>query len=367
MRIRLQWIASSLAALILVLLPPSAFAHGNSDPVCTTAGQQADVVAARADLQRTPDVLAMRLHLADLLLNAGCFDEAIHVLEAGEASNPRNSDLQYRLTRARSMLKEKDYFEGIDQAEAAARLRRDTLRCTQLGDIDACDSALSVQPNNADLMLARGNALLKANRADEAIAAYTQAAQLAPNNAGIAAKLHAAQSQRQENQNRCMEGSGDAGLRACQSLLVKGAANEFDITVRIAILQQSTNQAAQALDSYIAANTLRPGDKSVALATLALLDSTQRKDPIALAVRGSSLLTLGRASEAVEPLRQAYALAPNLPGLDKQLAAAAAQTRDAQTRVAAARPVAEATAEKVVAITPRRTSFSNLEPASRSN
>jgi hypothetical protein len=36
---------------------PVVSAHGNSDAVCTTAGQQAEVVAARSDLQRTPDVL----------------------------------------------------------------------------------------------------------------------------------------------------------------------------------------------------------------------------------------------------------------------------------------------------------------------
>jgi tetratricopeptide (TPR) repeat protein len=367
MRIRIQWIASNLAALSLLLLPPNAFAHGDSDPVCSTAGQQPEIVAARSDLQRAPDALPRRLHLADLLLNAGCFDEATHVLEAGEASNPRNSDLQYRLTRARSMEKEKEYFEGIDQAEAAARLRRNVLRCTQLGDLDACDSALSIQPGNADIALAKGNALLKVNRIDDAIAAYTQAEQLAPGNTAIAARLQVAQAQHQANQTRCTEGVGDAALQACQSLLVKGAANEFDITVRVAILQQSTNQLAQALDSYIAANSLRPGDKSVALATLALLDSTQRKDPIALAARGDSLLTLGRGSEAVAPLRQAYALAPSLPGIEKKLAAAEAQARESQPRVAARYPVPDSNEKAAAAPAPRRTSFSNVQPPSRSN
>src|SRR5580704_15809171 len=180
MRFRIHSFVAGVAAVSLMLVAPSAFAHGNSDPVCATAGQLPDVVAARSDLQSTPDVLSKRLHLADLLVNAGCFDEAIHVLEAGEASNPRSSDLQFRLTRARSMMKEKEYFEGIDQAEAAARLRRNVLRCTQLSDIEACDAVLSIQPNNADIVLAKGQALSKAGRNDDAIAAYTQAAQLAP-------------------------------------------------------------------------------------------------------------------------------------------------------------------------------------------
>ncbi|HWW22186.1 MAG TPA: tetratricopeptide repeat protein [Steroidobacteraceae bacterium] len=366
MRIRLSLIAGSVSAAWLMWAAPAASAHGDSDPVCTTAGQLPDVVAARSDLQRTPDVLTERLHLADLLVNAGCFDEAIHVLEAGQASNPRSTDLQYRLTRARSMMKEKEYFEGIDQAEAAARLRRNVLRCTQLSDLEACDAVLSVQPGNADIVLAKGNALSKAGRLDDAVAAYTQAAQLAPGNTAITAKLQQTQAQRQASRSRCTDGTGEAALQACQSILVKGASNEFDLTLRIANLQQSTNQVPQSLDSYIAANALRPGDKSVALAILALLDSTQRKDAIALAARGSALLTLGRPTEAVAPLRQAYALAPTWPDIAKQLAAAEALSKESQPHAVAR--AAETNSLRVSeAPAPRRTSYSNLQPASRAN
>jgi tetratricopeptide (TPR) repeat protein len=130
---------------------------------------------------------------------------------------------------------------------------------------------------------------------------------------------------------RCIDGDGDAALQACKSVLVKGAPNEFETTVRIALLQQSTNQASQALDSYIAANSLRHGDKGVALAVLALLQSTQRKDAIALAARGSSLVTLGRAHEALASLRQAKALQPELPDLDQQIKAAEALARTEST------------------------------------
>jgi tetratricopeptide (TPR) repeat protein len=366
MRIWLSSIALGLSAAWLMFASPVASAHGNSDPVCTTAGQQPEVVGARSDLQKAPDVLSKRLHLADLLVNAGCFDEAIHVLEAGEAGNPRSSDLQFRLTRARSMMKEKEYFEGIDQAEAAARLRRNVLRCTQLSDVEACDAVLSIQPNNADIVLGKGNALSKAGRNDDAIAAYTLAAQLAPNNTAVTAKLQQAQAQRQANQGRCMDGTGDAALQACQAILVKGASNEFDLTVRIANLQQATNQVPQSLDSYIAANGLRPGDRSVALAILPLLDSTGRKDAIALAARGSALLTLGRPVEAVIPLRQAYAMAPTWPDIGKQLAAAEALAKESQPRVATRPEVPERVAEAPAPV-PRRTSYSNLQPASRAN
>ena len=153
-------------------------------------------------------------------------------------------------------------------------------------------------------------------------------------------------------------------------MLIKGAPNEFEITVRMALLQQSSNQASQALDSYIAANSLRHGDKGVALAMLALLQSTQRKDAIALAARGSSLVTLGRAHEALGPLRQAKALEPELPDIDQQIKTAEALARTESTvhkeherpaQVAAVSAAAEAT------VGPEPQNFSNVAEATRSN
>jgi tetratricopeptide (TPR) repeat protein len=153
-------------------------------------------------------------------------------------------------------------------------------------------------------------------------------------------------------------------------VLVKGAPNEFEITVRIAALQQSTNQASQALDSYIAANSLRHGDKGVALAILALLQSTQRKDAIALAARGSSLVTLGRAHEALAPLRQAKALEPELPDIDQQIKSAEALARTEPTvhkEKEKERPIQVAAVNVEVETTPEPEHFSNVAEATRSN
>ena len=187
----------------------------------------------------------------NLLEKAGCFAEAVHFLEEGKKYNPYNPTLAFSLRRAHSKLEEERYREG--------------------------------------------DALAKAHRPAEATKAYIRASELEPNDTALAGKLQALKSQRQALMKRCTDGDGDAALQACESVLVKGAPNEFEITVRIALLQQGTNQASRALDSYIAANSLRHGDKGVALAILALLQSTSRKDAIALAARGSSLVTLGRA------------------------------------------------------------------------
>jgi tetratricopeptide (TPR) repeat protein len=365
---RLARIIPSLAALLLLtLLASSRVAVAASESTCVNGGQHnPDIAAGKTELQRSPTRLGKRMELANLLEKAGCYDEAVHLLEEGQKYNPFNPTLLFSLRRARNMVKEEHYFEGIDQAEAGARLSRKTERCTREGEIAACDEVLSQQPNNTKILIAKGDALVKAHRPAEASKAYIRASELTPNDTALTGKLQALQSQHQALSKRCADGDGDAALQACKSVLVKGAPNEFETTVRIALLQQSTNQASQALDSYIAANSLRHGDKGVALAILALLQSTQRKDAIALAAQGSSLITLGRAHEALAPLRQAKALEPELPDIDQQIKTAEALARTEST-VHKERPtqVAAVSAEAEAMVEPQN--FSNVAEATRSN
>jgi tetratricopeptide (TPR) repeat protein len=345
----------------------TALAQGSKNAACAPAVlQREDIVAARSALEKTPAVPARRIALSDLLVQAECYNEAIHVLEDGEALNPRNVLLQSHLSQARSMVREEQYFAGLDDAEASARLARGKLRCTRLNDVAACDEVLNLQPRNLDMLLAKGDALTKVNRNDEAAATYARAAQVAPDNAAIAARLQSLQAQRQDSLKRCMSGQGERALQACIASLVKGAPNEFDLTQRIAILQQSTSQPALALESYITANSLRPGDKSVALAILALLNITQRSDAVALAAKGSSLMTLGRAIEAVAPLRQANLLAPGMPDIVKLLASAETLSRkEAARRKDSQAVVTKGTVDAATSQTAR--TFSNAAPPTKSN
>jgi tetratricopeptide (TPR) repeat protein len=365
---RLARIVPSVAALLLLtLLASSRVAVAASESTCVNGGQQNPGIAAgKTALQRSPTQLEKRLELANLLEKAGCYDEAVHLLEEGQKYNPFNPTLLFSLRRARNMVKEEHYLEGIDQAEASARLNRKMERCTREGEVAACDEVLSQQPNNTKILIAKGDALVKAHRPAEALKAYIRARELAPNNIALTGKLQTLQSQHQALLKRCTDGDGDAALQACKSVLVKGAPNEFETTVRIALLQQSTNQASQALDSYIAANSLRHGDKGVALAILALLQSTQRKDAIALAARGSSLLTLGRADEALAALRQAKALEPELPDIDQQIKTAGTLVRTEST-VHKERPMQVAAVGAETEAVPEPQNFSNVAEATRSN
>src|SRR5580658_8072909 len=110
---------TSLALMSLSLLALQAPARA-SDPMCASASQRPEVAAASAELEGTPDALGKRIKLSDLLSEARCYADAIHVLEAGEPLHPHNSELQYRLNRLRSMVKENSYFDSIDRAAASA-------------------------------------------------------------------------------------------------------------------------------------------------------------------------------------------------------------------------------------------------------
>jgi predicted Zn-dependent protease len=330
------------------------------------------VVAAKAALAATPESLAARIKLADALIEANCYDDAVHTLEAGEAIHPRNSELTAKLRTTRSLVSEQHYFEGMEQAEVAARVSRNLLRCSKLGDINACDDALKLKPNDPDILLAKGDALLQASKPADAELIYRKAKQVAPDNPKITAQLAAAQAQRQAFLSSCQKSDGDTALQACQAALQRGADDEFAVHSRMAQLYQQRNQPAPALASYIAADALKRGDRSVALGIVALTDANPRKDAVALAARGSALLTLKRGTEALASLRQAQGLAPAMPDLRAHIAnAQALANAEAKQRVAAPATgsltsVQVAQANELTAAARART-YSNAAEASRSN
>ena len=112
-------VPSAAALLLLTLLASSRVAIAAPESTCVNGGQENKEIAARKTvLQRSPTLLGTRIELAALFEKAGCYDEAVHVLEEGQNYNPLNPSLQFNLRRARSMVKEEHHLEGVDQAEA---------------------------------------------------------------------------------------------------------------------------------------------------------------------------------------------------------------------------------------------------------
>jgi cytochrome c-type biogenesis protein CcmH/NrfG len=76
---------------------------------------------------------------------------------------------------------------------AEATLKRDTTRCRAYSDIDACYNAVRWHPGDPALLVALGDALVRAKRPADALRNYHRAASLAPNMHGLAAKISAAE------------------------------------------------------------------------------------------------------------------------------------------------------------------------------
>jgi tetratricopeptide (TPR) repeat protein len=305
---------------------------GHAGASCQIDSLPKTVTDSWAALKRSPDDLERQLAVADGLIDQGCYKEAVPVLEAGLAQRPRSSELQSRLRAARSMLNEEHFFEGLGTAQEAARLQHSVMRCTKLSDVSACDDALHIKPDDPQLVIAKGDALAQGGRPADAILIYLHAAGLLPSDDGVKSKLAAAESQREALVSQCEGNADTAAADACQAALLRGSQDEFALLRRRGILLQSLDKPEQALDAFIAANVLKQNDKSVALAIVALTDSTGRRDAMALAARGSSLLAVGRATEGLQALRQAEALAPALPKIKTQVAQAEQAAREEAKR-----------------------------------
>jgi hypothetical protein len=351
------------ACLLLCAGPAPAQAHDGGG-VCE--GNAPGVTAARAALEAAPTSLPARFRLADALTEANCYPEAVRALEEGEPLHPRNSDLATKLRTTRSLVSEQSYFAGLEEAEVAARVSRNLLRCTRLDDLNACDEALKLKPADPQNLVAKGDALLQANKPAEAELVYRRAKDLAPTDAKAASQLAVAQTRRAEALAQCQRDEGDGALQSCQAALLRGAGDEFAIHSRLGQLHQQRNQPAAALASYIAAEALRPGDRAVALGIVAVTDTAPRKDAVTMAARGSALLTLKRGREALAALKQAQTLAPSMPDLRAQIAKAEGLARSEPAPASSSAPSEAAQVAATAASAPTRR-YSNAAEASRSH
>jgi len=160
---------------MLAIWSASASAHDGAPTCDAAAANQPAFERARDDLKKNPRAVDTRVDLSDRLIDAGCYDEAVHLLEDGLKVTPNDRTLDTRLRTARSFVSEREYLNSHPVTKndmGEAELRRFQLRCLQLGDAQACDQALSAKPDDISLMLAKGDALLKAERARDALMTF---------------------------------------------------------------------------------------------------------------------------------------------------------------------------------------------------
>jgi cytochrome c-type biogenesis protein CcmH/NrfG len=80
-----------------------------------------------------------------------------------------------------------------DSAKPAAIARAAAERCRARGSLDACDDAIRWNPRDPQLLVAMGDAQMRAKRPEDAVRAYGRAAVLAPEMPGIQQKVGAAE------------------------------------------------------------------------------------------------------------------------------------------------------------------------------
>jgi Flp pilus assembly protein TadD len=169
--------------------------EASSASACQAAASQPTIANALKTARNDPHDLSAAFKLADAWSDAGCFADSLQVLENARNLNPTDKELETRLRVARSLVGEANFFDNLDRADAQAKLKRDTFRCTTLADPASCIEALHMKPDDPALLVAHGDALLASKRPAEAVSRYRLAAVLAPDWPGLAAKISAAAAQ----------------------------------------------------------------------------------------------------------------------------------------------------------------------------
>ena len=205
MRVRLVvavWVGTALIASYGRPAAAQADAHARAiaRASCQSGKHSVSVVDARNAVERAPDDLGPRMRLADALVDQGCYQEAVEILEAAQDAFPRNAELSGKLRDVRSLVTEQTYIEGLTQAAESAKFARNQLRCTKLSDITACEDALRSKPDDVPLMLAKGDALIQANRPADAVTTYQHVLQVEPGDDAVKTRLANAEALVAKNQ-----------------------------------------------------------------------------------------------------------------------------------------------------------------------
>jgi predicted Zn-dependent protease len=188
-------ISKALALAFLAASSP-AWAHEAATPSqCLAAASEPAIADARGRANREPNDLRASFALADAWSDAGCFTDAVNVLQTAIAGHPDNVELQTRLRVAKSLVGEEHFFEDLDRADMQAKLKRAVFRCGSLYDLDASAEALRLKPDDAAIIVAQGDALMHAKRAGDALSRYRHAAALTPDLPDIGEKIKLAEAE----------------------------------------------------------------------------------------------------------------------------------------------------------------------------
>jgi Flp pilus assembly protein TadD len=206
--------------IVLALAAGSAWTREGAKPSeCQARASQPAIASILAQVARNPEDLRSQVALADAWSDAGCYNEAVGVLQSAVAAHPGIAELQTRLRVAKSLVGEEHFFDDLDRVDREAKLRRDAFRCDNLADLDACNEAVLLKPDDSALLTALGDALMRAKRPSEALQRYRRAEALTPDTQAVADKIRLAEAELPEGSTAVPAGvGGSANARLVRAM-----------------------------------------------------------------------------------------------------------------------------------------------------
>lgn len=257
------------AATALLLLMACFFhASGDASASCLSPAVKADISACEQELKSNPHDTRVRLALTNALIELGRHKEAVSVLKAGLEIDPENQQMKTILGLEEGFLEEQSWAEKQRAKRALGRTgkidyktKRNKIRCAKFkgeSALDACNEGLEILPNDIDLLIGKGKALLSLNQVSEAILVLRKARALQPSNLKLTKILQRAESKRNAISGQCFRLKGAEALKACNTALLKGAPDEFRIQQRRGDLLSTGKPPKEARKAYEEARRLKP-------------------------------------------------------------------------------------------------------------
>jgi predicted Zn-dependent protease len=205
--------------ILLALAAGSAWSREAATPSeCQAFVSQPALANAIAKVARDPDDLRAQVALADAWSDAGCYNEAVGVLQSAVGAHPGIAELQTRLRVAKSLVGEEHFFNDLDRVDRQAKLKRDAFRCDNLGDLDACSEAVLLKPDDPALLIALGDALMRAKRPSEALQRYRRAETLTADTQAVAEKIRLAEAELPAGSTTARAGGESADARVARAM-----------------------------------------------------------------------------------------------------------------------------------------------------
>jgi tetratricopeptide (TPR) repeat protein len=220
------------------------------------------VAACTSALEQRPTDFNARASLCEAYAARGDHAAAIGIMEAGKSVHRSDEFTLGLIDRVLSNVTEAQSTGQTRGADVGTLVEYMVLRCTMIKNLQNCDEALAIDPENVQALAGRGDILAGDGNLAGAIQAYRNALAVSPDLAEVRGKLDNVLAERQQQVSECLAATAGAGIDTCQALLMPGEPDAYDIYSKIGSLQLAAGNLNQALDAYRDADSARASPAS---------------------------------------------------------------------------------------------------------